>query len=159
MAKLSEDLVTGNIAPWRSSLYSLLNKQERETLNEAYRLTEKARQEELMANQKAMRQQELDREITRVNASLESPKLVFTIADLNEDPTKFQSEMVDFLRRHTGDDISLVGSSRLNQTAWTTAPSPNSKMNFSAKVKWTLASMEVIPANGKFTVIVQVPIE
>jgi hypothetical protein len=164
MPKLSEDLVTGRMAPWRSSLYNLLNKQERDSLNQAYELEEKVAQEALMAKQKALKQEALEKEITKVNCSLESPKLVFTLADLSEDPSSYQPELIDFLRRHTGDDISLVGSSRLNPgstAAWglPISSSPNSKMNFGAKVKWTLASMEVIPANGKFTIIVTVPIE
>jgi hypothetical protein len=162
MGKLSEDLVTGRMVPWRSSLYNLLNKQERDSLNQAYELEEKVAQEALMANQKALKQEALEKEITKVNCSLESPKLVFTLADLSEDPSSYQPDLLDFLRRHTGDDISLVGSSRINPAAaWGSplSPSPNSKMNFGAKVKWSLASMEVIPANGKFTIIVSVPIE
>lgn len=129
-----------------------LNAQERESLKQACELAEKTTQEALMANQKAKQQQELEKEITKINGSLESPKLVFTIVDLSEDPTSFTPELIDFLRRHTGDNISLIGSSTLSFP-------PSSKMTFDAKIKWSLASIEVIPANNKFTAIIKVPIE
>jgi len=101
-------------------------------------------------------QVELDKEITQINAGLESPKLTFTIADLKEDPSEFETELVDFLRRHSGDEINLTGKQGIFHSLG--GPSQQ-KMNFSAKLKWSLASFETIAANGKYTVTVKVPIE
>src|SRR5262245_14347176 len=91
----------------------------------------------------------------QVAITLDAPRLVFVISDLQEDPTKLEDEFREFLSKTFAEELDL---SFKRKSAFFVSMATAPPTLLPAKIKWNLASFEAEHLNNRWIVTIKVPL-